>query len=370
MGKNKAAVAYPAAAIDGDGRAPGSYIEASIKSSGLSREEWFKRFNEGIAATGHTANITDGASFQQWIDERYSGYSKQGISNDGYGTAKGPGLYHDMLTINRVGSSGLNDNLKKGEPRKNLLYDTGWQYKATLKFPVSTIDASGKKKTTYKYADLSKANYIARTMKLKDGVLTAADGGHVGDIYKVYDPQNPENFTYAMLGDSSPNTAKTNDRNKTEVTTPAIESLGWSGTPNGGIKGSPSLVAKRLGPNTMMKQSGSRLMPYAPATEPTNAQIIRDGEILDWKLRLKPEAPKSSGSFQLKLGENTVMLGPDALPAGYADATCLHTGGGYIAEGSQSVFVGKGLWNAARVDDTTSDGYFVTTGALTVEIGD
>lgn len=381
MPKNKAAVAYPEAAIDGDGMAPGSYIEASIKSSGLSREEWFKRFNEGIAATDHPANITDGPSFQSWLDERYSDYKSKGVSNDGYGKAGGPGVFHDMLTINRVGSKGLNPPVPpwhgkkkdrpKPPPRKDLLYDTGWQYKATLTFPVSWLDDKGKTRTGVRYADLSKGHYIARKLRLnkQTGVLEAADGGRVGDIYKVWDPTNPGQYTYAMLADGSPSNDDVNDANTTEVTGPVITSVGMVGTPNKGISsGSGKLVCKRLGPSSLPKQTDNKALPNAPLTEPTDEQILRDGARLDGK-PLTPEAAKSAGAFQLLKGEQTVLLGPDQLCAGYADVTCIHTGGGYIAQGSQTVFIGTGQWPSARVDDPTSDGYFVATGAVTVEVG-
>jgi hypothetical protein len=360
MGKNKVAVG-PKSAVESDGMGPGAYIEASIKSSGLPRDEWFKRFNQGIANTGYSGQVTDGPSFQSYLDNQYATHLKQGVgvSNDGYGTKKA-GVFADMLTINKAGHT------------KNFLYDSGWQYKASLKFPVSYIDASGHRKTKFQSADLTKANYLARKLRLnkKTGVLEAADGGHVGDIYRVWDPQHPDNFTYAMLGDGGPD----QDKTVTEVSASTATSLGPAGyvpDPNNSIPGVPTLACQRLGPNTMPQQGAlNSYTPYAPMTPPTNEQIQRDGQIYDWKFRLKPEAPKSGGAFQLLHGEDTVLLGPDTLPAGYADATCIHTGGGHIAEGSGSVFVGKGLWPLARVDDSTSDGYFVTTGATTVEAGD
>ena len=73
--------------------------------------------------------------------------------------------------------------------------------------------------------------------------------------------------------------------------------------------------------------------------------------------------------YPIKQGEKTVLVGGKRLPAAYTDSSCVHTGGGHIVKGSETVFVGPQPLPFARVTDPTSDGYVVQTGEDTVEIG-
>lgn len=78
-------------------------------------------------------------------------------------------------------------------------------------------------------------------------------------------------------------------------------------------------------------------------------------------------ADAGGGRYQLVKGFPTVAVGQNQRLVGYADAACLHTGGGYVLEGSSTVYVGQ--FPLARVADSTSDGYAVKTGDDTVFIG-
>ena len=73
------------------------------------------------------------------------------------------------------------------------------------------------------------------------------------------------------------------------------------------------------------------------------------------------------GRFKLMKGFATVLTGPEGRRVAYADAECLHSGGGFVKEGSATVFVGK--YPIGRIGDGTSDGYAVKTGSETVFIG-
>jgi hypothetical protein len=74
-----------------------------------------------------------------------------------------------------------------------------------------------------------------------------------------------------------------------------------------------------------------------------------------------------SGRFELMRGFATVLTGKDQRRVAYADAECLHSGGGFVKEGSATVYVGK--HPLGRVDDGTSDGYAIKTGSETVFVG-
>jgi uncharacterized Zn-binding protein involved in type VI secretion len=370
--KNKAATAKaPEGAEDADGTSPATFIDKSVAASGLSREEWLRRFNAAAKASGHPANVTDGDSFKGWLDGMYA-------RPQGYGTEHSGGLYNTMVSIDSQGRQGLG----KGT---HFLYDSGWQYKSSVDFktfkPVDGEPTPEERKKHLKdgswivvgkgkdahlvavehhYADPSQTNFIAR----KGG------SGKLGDIYKVWDPAHPENVTYAMLMDRSP--SKINgvdgDAARTEVSHPVFDDVGMKATPYG-VDG--HLMTERLGPNTLPKmENPPKGMEGVPAKQPTSEEVKEQGRRLDPKA-VKPE-PKTgdAGAFQIKKGEETVLVGGKCLPAAYADPSCVHTGGGHIIEGSSTVFVGKQKLPFARVNDPTNDGYHVNTGEDTVEVGD
>ena len=62
-----------------------------------------------------------------------------------------------------------------------------------------------------------------------------------------------------------------------------------------------------------------------------------------------------------------VGIGSNMRLVGYACEKCVHDGGGYVIEGSSTVYVGK--YPLARVGDATSDGLAVVTGDETVFVG-
>ena len=78
-------------------------------------------------------------------------------------------------------------------------------------------------------------------------------------------------------------------------------------------------------------------------------------------------APSGGGGLRLEKGFQTVAIGKNMRRVGYANAECLHEGGGYVLEGSATVYVGK--YPFARIGDMTSDELAVETGDETVLIG-
>lgn len=75
---------------------------------------------------------------------------------------------------------------------------------------------------------------------------------------------------------------------------------------------------------------------------------------------------KTAGLLLLK-GYPTVAIGETMRLVGYANPACVHQGGGYVCEGSATVYVGQ--FPFARIGDATSDQLAVASGAETVFIG-
>ena len=80
--------------------------------------------------------------------------------------------------------------------------------------------------------------------------------------------------------------------------------------------------------------------------------------------------PKIEGGGPLLLnGWWNVMHGADTRCVGYANPLSLHEAGGYMLFGSNSCFVGDGLFPVSRIGDGTSDGKNAVTGASDCCIG-
>jgi len=95
---------------------------------------------------------------------------------------------------------------------------------------------------------------------------------------------------------------------------------------------------------------------HSYATDPNYVSKI-DSAIA--KNNYKQYDTSGPAAVHIKHGEPTVMLGPDQLMAAHVESP--HTGGGKIAEGSSSVFVGPQRLPFARHGDPTNDKLFVKT---------
>jgi hypothetical protein len=80
-----------------------------------------------------------------------------------------------------------------------------------------------------------------------------------------------------------------------------------------------------------------------------------------------PPTQQRSGIL-LRDGFASVYHGREQYEVGYANPECVHTGGGYVKEGSDSVCVGKGF-PLARIGDGTSDNLNVVSGGLDTWVG-
>lgn len=95
------------------------------------------------------------------------------------------------------------------------------------------------------------------------------------------------------------------------------------------------------------------------------AKKAQDDKSTPPKAKPVPAGPKT-GMILIE-GYPNVFHGRDLKKVGYADVACVHTGGGHVAEGSATVFVGK--YPLSRVGDATSDGLAVVSGADEVLVG-
>lgn len=80
-----------------------------------------------------------------------------------------------------------------------------------------------------------------------------------------------------------------------------------------------------------------------------------------------PAVPAGGGGPRLEKGFQTVAIGKNMRRVGYACEQCTHEAGGYVLQGSATVYVGK--YPFSRIGDMTSDELAVETGDETVLIG-
>ena len=85
---------------------------------------------------------------------------------------------------------------------------------------------------------------------------------------------------------------------------------------------------------------------------------MRDNDYYQYDHFETPLTKKNNdGSLRILNGEPSVMLGTDQHMAAHVESP--HTGGGKVAEGSPSIFVGKQQLAFARYGDATTDSYKV-----------
>jgi hypothetical protein len=92
-------------------------------------------------------------------------------------------------------------------------------------------------------------------------------------------------------------------------------------------------------------------------------------ELDDFKKKQKElRDPKAAGPSKtnkeaaLLNGQTDVLAGKDQRKVAYVGGSCVHTGGGKVADGSCSVYVGTPQYKLARKTDPTTDGQIVNTG--------
>ncbi|HTJ83949.1 MAG TPA: glucosaminidase domain-containing protein [Polyangiaceae bacterium] len=94
------------------------------------------------------------------------------------------------------------------------------------------------------------------------------------------------------------------------------------------------------------------------ATDPNYAKLVTDtmhrNNFAQYDLKNAGKPSASGAGVQIQDGEPTVMLGSKQLMAAHVESP--HTGGGKLAEGSSTVFVGRKLRPFSRQGDLTNDG--------------
>jgi len=269
--------------------------------------------------------------------------------------------------------------------KKGYVVEADWQHQTT----VSWVDEAGKK--VYVSAEIP----YAVTRKNKNFNFP------IGSILKLT-PNDGSGPVYAQVLESGPTENKlelskgTWDRlGRPEGAVPGDYVLGYSKVTGGGFPGAAGTqltgdqiqLAGALGDAKMLSRSEGAISVndlsnslkkhnITPDNIPPKLQeSLNDGgkraiEDLDAKAKAQggqASASAGGGRYQLVKGFPTVATGKDQRLVGYANAACLHTGGGYVIEGSSTVYVGQ--FPIGRVADGTSDGYAVTTGDDTVFVG-
>ncbi len=235
--------------------------------------------------------------------------------------------------------------------KKGLAYEGFWQPETTASF----VDAKGKTV----YVDPTEISYLV------------SNAGPVGSFVKLTAPNGKS--TYARILERGTSEA--------EVSLKAWWNLGYANaTPNQAP--TSKLVVETFDGSGALPKKGTRTVSEYGLTDD---EIQRAGKLIDDK-KVKSitsrkdleaaerknappqQAPATSaGGSRLEKGFPTIGLGMAMRRVGYASPDCLHDGGGYVCEGSASVFVGK--FPFARIGDATSDGLEVITGDDGVYVG-
>jgi len=409
-------------AVCGDGMSVAKWEQAGAAKKGISVEQWRKEvadtlgsatksdvaeaFGKGksAAAKGYAKNagtlaenfnsvskaFADPAAktktptawgssdqLQDLLEGKVPGFSQYGGNGSGYNDYKRP-MWWYLWT-------------------KGYVVEADWQHETT----VSWVDASTGRKVY-----VSPETPYAVTRPNTDFVFP------IGSIVKLA-PSTGGAPTYAQVLESGPGIVnpKTDQKNnKLELSSGSWDRLGYpegSGLPKdyslnysqvtkGGFPGAAGTqltgdqiqLAGALGDSGMLSRSGGAISVndlsnslkknnITPDKIPEKLKkSLNDGAkkaLEDLDAQAKEKAKQASagggggGRYLLAKGFPTVATGKTQRLVGYANTACLHTGGGYVMEGSSTVYVGQ--FPLARVDDNTSDGYAVLTGDDTVFVG-
>jgi hypothetical protein len=341
-------------AIDIDGMTPAEYAKRSAALAGMSQSDWFNQFNQGMQASGTSSvagqNVTDASSFSQAIN-----------------SAQSQGQLGSMLkSVNNANSGPF-----LADPDWQPTTSATWKTQQTDWKPVSEKD---RKKAVKNGDDISSwvdtetgtfkpvTKTVAHPLDPDKVPFIARQGYPNGGIFALTNPNDPDSPTvYAIRGDYPPN------NNFVEVSPAAATPFGIDPNPIATPTGTPNLQADYLGPSNLL-QNGQQPTFDQIQAEGKRLQDLKNAKKKDKKASADDPQNGSGGKFKVAKGEDSVRLGVKGFPAAYADASCIHTGGGYVADGSDSCRVGKGQWKFARVTDPTSDNYNLTTGEKSVGI--
>lgn len=356
------------AAVCGDGISSANFEKLSAKSSGKTVDEWRKAVIESLekAAKGDTRGWTRNDKgklvpvplSQDQANELHDVAKALGGKTEGTAAWTSTDQLQGLLDGKVKGLEGFAGNgagyREHKRPmwgylkNKGLAYEADWQAETS----VSWVNAAGKRN----YADASEIPYF---------VVPTSDTRALGTYAKI--TANGKSV-YARLLEKGPALG--------EVSLKVWEGLGYTNvTPNSAptSKVDITVFEGSGGLNTKAEEgylNYDEIQRAGKLIEEGKAQSIRTRKELEEaekKAGIVQPAPQQQAGLRLEHGFPTVAIGSDLRRVGYACEECTHEGGGYVIEGSSSVYVGK--YPFARIADATNDGLGVVSGAETVFIG-
>lgn len=281
--------------------------------------------------------------------------------------------------------------------RQGLAYEGDWQIETS----VSYINKAGEKTFT----DAStEAYFVADGKKVPAGTwaqITAPNGvtrfaqardlnGKKADPYGELSAGLWKQLGYADAAPDSVPLPEGNDRVKVKIFpgsagAPPYDKYGNLSYEDSHFTPEETQQAGQLLADGKVKSIGTRADLYRAQGKEPPAETATDPEKWktkeEWKKQREEAKAKEQGGKKkatskdkkkvagllLLDGYPTVMIGPEMRLVGYANVACLHEGGGYVNQGSGTVFVGK--FPFSRIGDGTSDALAVVAGADTVFAG-
>jgi uncharacterized Zn-binding protein involved in type VI secretion len=302
-----------------------------------------KRFHEvgdllGGKKAGQAA-WTDTKQFDDLMNGRVKGFTE-------YGKLDAKGNWHDSYygTYRKPMFRYLKE--------KGLMDQAYWQHETKASFV-----NNGKRQ----YADPTEVPYLV------------SNAAPVGSFVKITAPNGKS--TYARVLESGTEKAETSLKgwwnlgypNTTTAANPVnyleVTPLGSGAFP----KGAKSVDQYYMS-NDEIQRAG-KLLEEGKAKNIVTRQDLFEAErkLAPKQASADPAAAEGGGGNKLVHGFPTVAIGSNMRLVGYACEECIHDGGGYVKEGSSTVYVGK--YPFARIADATNDGLSVVTGDETVFIG-
>ena len=169
-----------------------------------------------------------------------------------------------------------------------------------------------------------------------------------GDYVKITNPQNGKSV-YAIYGENGP------AGQVGEISMAAARALGIKDSPISG--GFTTMTDSQYLNYEFFPGSGKRSENGSRIQKQTAEEIQKNG-------RIAAGGRSVAGGFVIASGNDTVLVGPQRMPAAFADPLCFHEGGCPLALGSDSVFImGR---PTVRVGDACTCGQKVVTGEASV----
>lgn len=387
-----------ALAVCTDGKSVAEFEKEGAAKAGMTVEEWRKAVVKELKeATPKSVNEAfksgEGAGWSgegQAMADRFHAVAN-GLETAQYDSSdkmfdllegKLPGL--ERVGKDRVGYNEYKRPMWTYLKKKGLVEDRNWQH-------TSAVSWVGPDKRRM-YASNMTPYVIKRSGTPYDFKK--------GSIVKLVDQKDPSTFAYAQVlgvgpsGDPklelSQGAWKYLGYDATGKSTPAgVGGIGYQTVVNAGTSANPSSMltgdqiqlAGGLGEAGLLKQAKPG---GAITTDDLKSSVdglsdkeraaldkhLNEGARRELDRMKKPAEEKradAGGGPKLVRGFETVYAGTTMRRVGYAAPKCVHEAGGFVCEGSDSVYVGK--HPLARLYDGTSDGQAVEVGLETVHVG-